>query len=300
MVSFGSSKSSSSSQGSTFVDPQQQPFLQNLRSGAEGLQQSLQGPISGLFDLGANLQGQGQDFLSQIPGLQQLLTNIPGAAGVQQAGAQGFGQSLGALNQQTQGQTPALQQLQRIAGGNDPALQNQIGQLGSDITRQFEQLLPSITNQAVGGGQLGGGRQGVAQGLLGQSSIDAFQRGATDLRFQDLNRQLGAAGTLGGLQGQAATSLGGLGQAGFQGAGQLQQQGALGAGQLNLGGQQALQGQFNLGMQPFAAQFGPLQALAQILGDPSILSQQSSTGSGKGFDFGVLQFGGSSTNTGGD
>jgi len=300
MVSFGSSKSSSSSQGSTFVDPAQQPFLEQLRTGAQGLQQSLQGPISGLFDLAGNLQQQGQDFLQGIPGIQDALSNIPGAEQFGQQGGQAFGQGLQNLGNQATGNTPAQQQLQRIAGGNDPAVQNQIDQLGTDISRNFGQLLPQITNAAVGGGQLGGGRQGVAQGLLGQSSIDAFQRGATDIRFGDLARQLSASGTLGGLQGQAAQSQANLGGQGFLGGGQLQQQGNLGAGQLGLGAQQGLGDQFNLGLAPFQAQFGPLQALSQIIGGPTVLSQQSSTGKGKGFDFGILQFGGSSTNTGGE
>ncbi len=300
MVSFGSSKSSSSSQGSTFVDPQQQGFLQSLRTGAEGLQQSLQGPISGLFDLGANLQGQGQNFINQIPGLQELLTNIPGAGQFGQEGGAAFGQGLQNLGDQAQGNTPALQNLLRIAGGNDPAVQGSIDQLGNDISRTFGQLLPQITNQAVGGGQLGGGRQGVAEGLLGQSSIDAFQRGATDIRLGDLDRQLGASGTLGGLQGQAATGQANLGGQGFLGAGGLQQAGAAGAGQLGQIGLNALPGQFNLGLAPFSAQFGPLQALSEIIGRPTVLSQQSATGTGKGFDFGIFQFGGSSTNTGGE
>lgn len=298
MVSFGSSKSQTQSQGSTFVDPQQSGFLQQLRQGAQGLQQQLQGSIGGLFDLGANLQNQGQDFINQIPGLSQLLQQVPGGAQFAQQGAQGFGGGLDALQQQTQGQTPALQALQNQALGQNPALQQQIDQLGTDINRQFQQQLPGITSQAVGGGQLGGGRQGVAQGLLGQSSIDAFQRGATQLRSDDIGRQLQAAGALGGLQGQAAGQLGQLGGQGFLGQQGLQQQGQLGAGQLNLGGQQALGGQFNLGLAPFSAQFGPLQSLAQIIGSPTVLSQQTATGSGKGFDFGIFQFGGSSTETG--
>ena len=287
MVSFGSSKSQTQSQGSTFVDPQQAGFLEQLRGGAQNLQQSLQGPIQGLFDLGGNLQNQGQSFIDQIPGLSQLLQNAPGSAQFSQQGAQGFDQGLQALQAQTQGNTPALQALQQQALGQNPQLQNQVNQLGTDINRQFQQALPGITSQAVGGGQLGGGRQGVAQGLLGQSSIDAFQRGATQLRGDDIGRQLQAAQSLGGLQGQAAGQLGGLGQAGFLGQGQLQQQGQLGAGQLNLQGQQALGGQFNLGLAPFSAQFGPLQSLAQILGKPTVLSQQQATGASGGFDFGI-------------
>ena len=300
MISFGKSSSQTQSQGSTFVDPSQAPFLQNLRQGAQGLQQGLQGPISGLFDLGANLQNQGQSFLDQIPGLSQLLSGgAAGGAQFSQQGAQGFAGGLENLQNQAQANTPALQALQQQALGQNPQLQNQINQLGQDITRQFEQQLPGITTQAIGGGQLGGGRQGVAQGLLGQSSIDAFQRGATQLRSDDIGRQLQAAGTLGGLQGQAAGQQGALGQAGFLGQGQLQQQGQLGAGQLNLAGQQALGSQFNLGLAPFSAQFGPLQSLAQILGSPTVLSQQTATGSGTGFDFGfTIPSGGTTINVG--
>ena len=299
MVAFGSSKSQSTSQGQTFVDPQQSGFLQQLRQGAQGLQQGLQGPISGLFDVAGNLQQQGQEFLTGLPGVQAALQNIPGLAQFGQAGGQGFQQGLDQLGQQAQGQTPALQALQQQAFGQNPVLGQQIGQLGQDINRQFEQMLPGITSQAVGGGQLGGGRQGVAQGLLGQSAIDAFQRGATDLRGGDITRQLQAASQLAGFQGQAAGQLGQLGGQGFLGGGQLGQAGQLGAGQLGLGGLGQLQGQFNLGLSPFAAQFGPLQQLAQIIGSPTVLSQQSSTGKSSGFDFNVLNFGSTSGSSGG-
>ncbi|MCK5089287.1 MAG: hypothetical protein KAQ88_04835, partial [Hyphomicrobiaceae bacterium] len=62
-----------------------------------------------------------------------------------------------------------------------------------------------------------------------------------------------------------------------------QLQGLLGQGQLGLGGLGALQGQFNLGLSPFQAEFSPLQSLAGILGAPTVLSQGTSAGSSSAF-----------------
>ena len=287
-LGFNKSKSRSGSQQQTFVDPSQQPFLDLARGQATELQSRQQGQIGGLFDLAGSLGQQGQGFLGGIEQSQRQL---------QQGFAGGFGQGqagIDALTAQSQGQGLGQGQLRQIASGNDPAVQQQIDLLGGDIARQFEQLLPGIESQAIGGGQLGGGRQGVAQGLGLQASQDAFARGAGDIRFQDLNRQFGAAGALS--QGQQAAG-GALGQLGGQqelGAAGLNQAGELGAGQLGLGGLQSLQGQFNLGFSPFEAEFTPLQNLAQIIGGPTILGSGSSFGKTDQFGFdasgGVLQF----------
>jgi hypothetical protein len=216
-------------------------------------------------------------------------------------------------------------------------LGQQIGQLGEDINRQLQRQISGaggIGSGAIGAGQGPlGGRAQVAQGIAQQGALDAFSRGATSLRGQDIGRQLGAAQALGGLeqggiqqQLQAGAQLGqfgvqglgalgqqqqiqqggqqlglgaqqiGLGAQGLglqqQGIGlqqqQLQQQGQLGAGQLGLGGLNALQGQFNLGLSPFQAQFQPLQNLAGIIGQPTVLGQETTTqrGSSGGFSFG--------------
>ena len=262
MVRVGKSSSTSGSQqtSQTFVDPQQAPFLQNLRQGAQNLQQQQQGQIGDVArDLGGQLLGAGGQALGNLQGIQgQLQGNLAGFGGFQDASA--------ALRQQ--------------AFGQNPQLQEQIGQLGQDIGRQFnQQILPGIESNALTAGQLGGGRQGVAQGLGIQASQDAFQRGATDLRSADIQRRLEAAGALGGL---------GLGQQ-QQTAGQLGQ-----AGQLNLGGIDSLSSLFNLGLAPFGAEFGPLQQLAQLIGDPSILSQSQGTSFGRqeGFDASLFQFAG--------
>ena len=310
-VSGSKASASSQQQSSSFIDPLTQQFRGQLFGAGANLAGQQLGGISDVAgQLGGALLGQG------LGGLNQLSQFTQGAGG-QQAGfgqAQQAGQNLlgaqtqgglgqAALGRQALGFDPASQALQQQAFGQNPALESQIGQLGSDITRQFQQgLLPGIQSAAVGAGQLGGGRQGVAQGIGIQSALDAFSRGATDLRGQDINRQLQAAQALGGLTGGAAQSLGGLQQQGFgqqiganQAAGQLglgqQQQGLagqLGGGQLQLGGLESLQGLFNLGLSPFQAEFQPLQNLAGLLGiQAPTVSQSTGSSKSSSFSFGA-------------
>ena len=290
--SLSSSKSSSKSQSTqeSFVDPSQAPFLQQLRQAAQGLTADQQQEIGSLFGLSQGLQGQGQQFLGGLQGTQQQLG---------QFGQAGFGQGqagIDALTGIAQGTNPAAQALQQQAQGQNPFLQQQIGQLGEDVTRQFERGISATNLEAVGGGQLGGGRQGVAQGLLGESATRQFAQGATALRNQDLNRQFQASSQLLQQQGFAGAQLGGLGQQQGLGNQASALQGFLGQGQLGLGGLGQLQGQFNLGFSPFQAEFSPLQSLAGIIGGPTVLSQGQSTGSSKGSSFGVS---GGVFNTGG-
>lgn len=357
MGGISGSKSRSSStqqqQSQQFVDPLTQQFRAQLFGAGSGLAASQLGP-GGIGDvagqLGAGLLGQGGQFLGGLQGTQQALGGQLGGAGAARGGIKGlfqagfgadrapgqlgqqalagqtqgqatFGQGL--LGRQALGRDPASQALQQQAFGQNPALGQQIGQLGTDISRQFSQgLLPQIQAQAIGSGQLGGGRQGVAQGLGIQSALDAFSRGATDLRGQDIGRQLQAAQSLGALTGGAAQSLGGLqqqgigqqiqaggalgqlegqqfgqqigalGAAGQLGLGQqgINQAGLLGQGQLGLGGLESLQGLFNLGLSPFGAEFQPLQNLAGLLGIGAPVVGQSSgsgTSSSKSGSFGL-------------
>ena len=256
MGSKSRTTSSSQSSSRSFVDPQQQPFLQNLRSQATSLQQS-QAPqrAQAGFDLGGDLLQAGGQGLSNIGNIQgQLGGNL-----------QGFGAT-----------GDASQALRAQAFGQNPELQNQINLLGQDIGQTFnQQILPGIQSEAIGAGQLGGGREGVAQGLGIQSALGEFQRGASTLRSDDINRQLAAAGQLGQL---------GLGQQ-AQTAGQLGQ-----AGQLNLGAIDSLQSLFNLGLAPFAAEFGGLEQLAGIIGDPTILQEAraQATGEAASKGFGII------------
>ena len=269
MGSKSRSTSSSSSSSRSFVDPQQQPFLQFLRQQAQGVQQGQQqARTDTAFDLGGQLLGAGGQGLSNVGAIQgQLQGNLGG-----------FGAT-----------ADAQQALRQQAFGENPELQNQINLLGQDIGQTFsQQILPGIQSEAIGFGQLGGGREGVAQGLGIQSALGEFQRGASTLRSDDINRQLAAAGQLGQL---------GLGQ-------QQQTAGQLGtAGQLNLQGIESLQSLFNLGLAPFDAEFGGLQQLAQIIGDPTILQEAQATGEAASKGFGWFNFfgpsGGSASSSGG-
>jgi hypothetical protein len=273
MGSLGFSKSksqqTSESQQSTFVDPSQAPFLQNIREGAQSLQQQQQQLISDLFPQAAGLQQQGQEFIGGLQGTQQQLGNLGG-----------FGQGQGGINALqgiASGQNQSLQALQAQATGGQQLLGQQITGLGEDINQQLQRQLgggAGIAGQANLAGQLGGGRQGVESGLAQEAALTQFQRGATGLRQQNQAQQLQASQAALGAQAGAGQALGQLGL----GQNQQQLQALLGGGQLGLGGLQSLQGQFNLGLSPFQAEFQPLQNLAGILGGPTVLSQATSQG----------------------
>src|SRR5690606_22738907 len=82
---------------------------------------------------------------------------------------------------------PETDYLASRVAGQSPVLDEQIAALGEDVGRFFrEELNPAITTQAVASGTLGGGRQGVAQGLAAEAAGREFQRGATALRAADI------------------------------------------------------------------------------------------------------------------
>jgi len=164
--SSGSSQSSSTARGSTFVDPSQQGFLDFLRN-------------TSMQAFGGFQQGQ-QQFAGQLGQL---------------------GQQAGQLGQQAQ-QNPFLGQLGQIAGVNPELLAQQQAQLGQDITQFTQQNLAMANRGAVGGGGLGGGRNQVARGVAIGQGADAFQRGSLGLQQQASNQRLGAAQAGGGLFGQ--------------------------------------------------------------------------------------------------
>lgn len=223
--SFNQASASSQSQstGSTFVDPSQQPFLDFLRNTGVGLFGQQQQGLQGLFGTSQDLFGQGQQLIQ---------------------GAQ---------------QNPFLQGLQQQAGGNPELVAAQTQQLGTDIGQFFQQqILPGISRQATGVGQLGGGRQGVAQGLAAQGAGQAFQRGAVGFQQADAQRSL---------------------QAGL-GGGQL----ALGGAQTGLEGLSGLQGLLE---SPFGTQMQSLMALLASIGGPTVLSEQQATSQSESSSFGV-------------
>jgi len=143
---------------------------------------------------------------------------------------------------------------ERLAGG-DSLLNGQLDLLQADIGELFrEELLPGIQREAVGAGQLGGGRQGVAEAGALEAASEAFTRGAVDLRTRE--------------QAQRDTIAGDLAQNSIQGA---------------TAGLAGIPGLLDVAAGGITAQTAPLEFLAAILGDQSILTQASSQSSGQSF-----------------
>ena len=215
-VSSGSSSSSSQSSGSSFVSQQQQPFLDFLRNAGQTQFGQQQGGLQGLFGQSQGLFDQGQQF---------------GQQGVNN-------QFLDALGQQ--------------AGGNPELVAAQTAQLGTDIGLFTDQLQAGNRRDAVGGNALGGGRQGVAEGITNQGALQSFQQGALGFQLADQQRSLQAAQAGGGLLGQGA---------------------AQGGANLN--------NLFGLLQAPFQSQFDALGSLGQAIGPTDILSQQQGSSSSR-------------------
>ena len=217
-MSFGGSASQSSSSGRSFVDRNQQPFLQDLREQGQALANQQAAPLA-----------------EQAFGLQGSL----GAQGNQ------LGQSLAG---QASGQNPFVGGLQQLGNAQNPFLDQQIAGLGGDLQRFLGQSLGQIGQGFASANQFGGSRQGLAEGSAITGAINEFGQQSANLRGDDLTRQAQA----------------------LQAGGQLQQGAAL-------GGLSQLQGRFNLGTSAFGAQFQPLLAQQQLVGDPTVLNRSTSS-----------------------
>ncbi len=159
-------------------------------------------------------------------------------------------QGLGQVNQQQQGDAFKMlgvndyfNQSQQFANPNNTMVQGQIGQLKNTLMDQFtNQMLPQIADSSIQGGALGGGRQGVAQGLGMQGMSNALAQGTQ--------------GILSNAYGQA------------------QQASQFGAGLYNQMGQNQMSALSQMQNQ----QLYPLMSLAQILGNPTVLNQSFGMG----------------------
>lgn len=146
--------------------------------------------------------------------------------------------------------------LDRIGGGagtdfladqlinSDALVEDEISQLQSDVGRFFdEELIPETVDRAVGAGQLGGGREGVAVGRAIDTAGREFSRGALDIRTAARDRNAGIARDLAALEQSG-------GAAGIQALPTL-----LGAAESGIG-----------------AEFSVFDRLAGILGGPTVLT----------------------------
>ena len=240
----GASKSESSSR--QFVDPNQVPFLDFLRTQAQQLAQAQSQQIGGVASqLSGRLGGIGTELLGGItsqaeqfgPGVGQSIQGLLG-------GGLDF-QSLLEPGQQLPGALSSL----------DEAIQRNLGT-----------TLGTIGQQSTLAGQTGGDRQAFFSAEAGGEAQRSFAAGAAGLIGQDLGqrRALGATAA----QSELARLLG-AGQLGLEQQGQNLQAGGIGIN--------ALQPLFNLGLGQFGAEFAPLLALAQIIGPPTVLGKSDAS-----------------------
>ena len=165
---------------------------------------------------------------------------------------------LSSLQEQSEGTDVAGQFLSDRVSGEGGFVDENIAALSEDLGQFFnEELLPDITSESVSGGQLGGGRQGVAQGKAIESVGREFRRGSLDIRNQDLRERTDAAKSLSASKLSAS-------QAGLTG----------------------VQSQFDLAEAATLAPFSPFLTLANILGGPTTLSESSSSSTSLGFGTG--------------
>ena len=236
--------------GISFVDPSQQPYLDWLRQ-----------------------QGQGV-AAGQLPAGQAV-----GAGAAQDAQAlRGYAGQLAGGYQAN----PYTAQLGGFQGGvtapNNEALEAQIGALGSDIDAQLRRQIGGsggLNTDAALAGNLGGGRNQVAQGIAAGDAARAFAGQAAGLRG-DFAQQQNQMQMQAQLANQAA-ELQGLGQAGqLSGMDEQLRQQAL------AGGAGVLPGATNLGRAGMGAAFAPLAAYAGLVGAPTVLDTrfQRSTSEG--------------------
>ncbi len=221
---FGIGGSSASSQSTTSQDVFSADLFRSLFSGASNVAGEID--TSGLTEAANQLFSSGQGFLGDLQSLS--------------AGTDVSGEFLSS----------------RISGEGGFVDEN-IAALGEDLGQFFnEQLLPGITSQAVGGGALGGGRQGVAQGKAIESVGREFRRGSLEIRNRDLRERTEAARALSAQKLSAS-------QAGLTG----------------------VQQQFDLANAATLAPFSPFLTLAQILGSPTTLTESQATSKSKSLSF---------------
>lgn len=137
-------------------------------------------------------------------------TQSPFLANLFQQGSDLAGQQMGAGSQfQNQVANPAMNAFQNfLTPQQNPFLQGQIEQGQGLINENLQQnILPATGGAAVGAGQFGGGRQGVAEGIAMRDANRASTDFAQNLIGQDFQGQqqraiqaLSQAGNISGLQ----------------------------------------------------------------------------------------------------
>ena len=189
--SLGFTKSRQDQQ--SFIDPAQSPFLQQLRAGGQGLQQSLQQQFQGLGGFAQQLGQQGQGFIDQLGAGGPLSQFIgQGTTDQQIAGVQGFQENF--LNQQLNQLEGTSNLAGQFGGGRQSVAEGAaIGQASAGFGQTVAQILGQDIQRRQNAA-LGAGQQAV-QGIGGLSSLFGLEQGG-------LQGQFGGLGLLAGLIGQ--------------------------------------------------------------------------------------------------
>lgn len=221
-------------------------------------------------------QQTSQDMVAFEDVFARLFGGAEGAAGgldpsmLTEAANQLFSGGTGFLD--TLGGGAGADYLEGRLSEDNAVLEEQIGLLGEDLGKFFnEELLTGITSESISGGQLGGGRQGVAQGAAVDMVGREFARGATELRAGDIAARDAAAVNLEGL--------------GIQGAGTALEN---------------LPGMAELAEMGFSADMLPFLMMSQITGGPTVLGQSQGSSFASAEDFAAAfseSFGGSQSTT---
>ena len=194
----------------------------------------------------------------QIPGFAQLYNQAMGLQQQQQAVAPGTAQNLvaGYMPAVNAGHIePAEHCRRRIpdrafcyaeqrAGAT--ATVGDVGDIGTNFARN---IMPQLRTGAGIGGNMGGSREALARGVAAGDASRSISNAATDLYGQQYGIAANAAAGATDARLNAANALPG-----------------------------AASQAFNLGMSPFQSAWAPIAALAQILGDPTILQRTASGG----------------------
>lgn len=207
----------------------------------------------------SNVWGEQAPYLTDLYGRAKAQSMWPAINPTQQTGynmALGFANT-GAPDIYNQSMGAFSSGLNAADVNNNPYLSRAMNAAIRPLSQQYsEQVLPGIRNDAIGAGQLGSSRQGVAEGIASRGYLDAMG---------DITSRMGSAAYDTGLQAQLQT----LGMA---------------PSMMNLGLAPSNIYQ-DVGTQMQAAPWQQLQQYSGLLGSPTILQQ--STGKSGGFNIGL-------------
>lgn len=226
IFSFGSKKQKSSSkqQSSTFVDPSQQPFLQDVRRNARALYSQGGMPVEGVaainprmqqgldnqFTGGGNIMGFGNNMMSQGQGLMQGSTNALNFSNQAMGSAPGAGAGFamnsgnqyasGAAGMGAASMNAAVNQgfNQDNLGNyiNNDVLQGQIDAASRDVVRNLNEN-ELLANRSM---RAGTGGSGNSRGAI----MDAIAAGRAADRISDISTAIRAPAYMQGVGIEAA------------------------------------------------------------------------------------------------